>query len=215
MPFMEISCISTGRLTRIVDKAMKDTIPQVDYSANIPQIKIKADTTFLIPGQTTAVKTKSRFIPAILYWQWEEDIKCDIGSKEIMKNFTSYLNYYADSTGLTKKLKNKTLYLTIQSLPKEFIYKYGYINLIIIVTYIDATAETISPQNADLKIEYSLYSGNSELKNGLIEYGTYMKDVDNNEWTSTKTFIRRYIYDYNEYLKQLARQVCIDLNKKI
>ena len=211
---MEVSCISTGRLTRIVNKAMKDTIPQVEHFINIPQINVKADTTFLIPEQTTAVKTKSLFIPAILYWQWEEYIKCDIGRKVIMDNFTNYLNYYADSTGLIKKLKDKTLSLTIESIPKEFIYKYGYVDIIIIVTHLDATSEIITPQNADLKIEYNLFKGNDSLQSGIIEYGTYMKEYENNEWTSTKTFLRQYIYDYNLYLKQLARQVCVDLNKK-
>ena len=213
IPLLETSCISTGKLTKLVDRAMKDSIPQVNVPATLPGIIISADT-ILKPEKTVSIRLKSLVIPAILYWQWSKYIDCEIGSRKAVENFARYFNFYADSTGLINKLKDKTLYLTVQSIPKEFVYKYTYINIILIVTNIDLTSETITPQDADLKVEYKLVSVGDELKNGIIKYGTHMAEYDNNEWTPTESFVRRYIYDYNEYLKQMARKICIDLNKK-
>ena len=49
-------------------------------------------------------KVKSLFVPALVYWQWNNTIKCELSPKQTFTTFQNYFQYYADSLNIKEKL---------------------------------------------------------------------------------------------------------------
>ena len=153
---------------------------------------------------STSKKIKSLFIPAILYWQWENTIRCDLNPSFSINILRSSVESYADSVNLKEKLNGQTLELSIGKIPSSFIWTHKGYCIIFMVAYYISELEAIYPMDQNLIVNYRLLRDNKETKNGSI----IIKNTDlpvKNVWKSTKKFTWRYLDQYGNNIKNLSK----------
>src|ERR1035437_8863451 len=106
-------CISIKKYNGFVYQKIKSySQKQTNKSNNFMQIT--TDSLVDFDTVSTSKKIKSLFIPAILYWQWENTIRCDLNPSFSINILRSSVESYADSVNLKEKLNGQTLELSIR-----------------------------------------------------------------------------------------------------
>jgi len=151
-------------------------------------------------------KLKSQFIPAILYWQWENNIACQISPQSVGKMLNSNIMYQSDLLGLSEKLGNKKLEITIEEIPSSFIYANKGHTIIFIIAYTISQLEAIYPKNQDFVITYVLRENGQT--NISEEIRITNKDVPmRNIWSTTGKFTRNYLEQFENNIKETAKDI--------
>ena len=144
-------CLSNKRLAKFVnqkyDKESYITTQNdyIDYDTNKCNY---SDTTIKV------TKLKSYFIPALIYWEWNNTMKCQISNKQTFENFKKYFEFYADSLNIKEKLNGNKLTIRVDSIPKTFVFsnKGDFTFLLFILVYKDL--EVIYPDKEKFVISY-------------------------------------------------------------
>jgi hypothetical protein len=198
------SCISTKKYTGFVEPEFQDI---KDKTENKPE-----NLTFDLSGLESlgspviSTKLKSQFIPAILYWQWNNTIKCEIDAKIIGNSFKQNFIKYADSLGLQEKLQGRKLEIKVEKIPNSFVYTHKGNSVIFIVAYTVSDLEAIFPQEQDLIISYKITQNGAAIKEGRLN----AKNKDQalkNVWKSPKKFTRVYIAQFKKNTSSLAKEM--------
>ena len=100
-------CVSTTKYSSYVTQKLEQQI----HAPDIQDKNISFDFSKLqvLDNSVEAEKSKSFFIPAILYWGWENTIQCKINPNLIEKSFKLTFLHCADSIGLLNNLEGKKL----------------------------------------------------------------------------------------------------------
>ena len=123
------SCIGTKKFAGFVEPKFQDK----------PLKSINANITFDLTGlentnaTITSTKLKSQFIPAILYWQWNNTIKCEVNPTLIGQLFQKNFLHYSDTLSVQEKLQGRSLEMKVEKIPNSFIYTYKGNSVIFIV----------------------------------------------------------------------------------
>jgi len=197
------SCISTEKLTSFVKPKFVNSVNETENS-NIIFDFSKLDT---IENIVQSEKLKSYIIPAILFWQWENNIKCQINPQSVGNMFKSYFIDYAKSLGLSEKLENQNLEIKIEKLPSSFIYVDKGYTIILIVGYSISELEAIYPEKQDIVIKYKLRENGQDVKSEeltIINKDTAIK----NTWrtASTRIFTKIYVEQFEKNIKETAKE---------
>src|SRR5690606_8191402 len=107
-------------------------------------------------NSVTSTKLKSKFIPAILYWGWENTIRCELDPIMVGHSFKESFSYYADTLNLREKTQGKKLEIKLEKIPNNFIYTNQGNTAIFIIAYTVNTIEAIIPQEQNLIVSYKL-----------------------------------------------------------
>jgi hypothetical protein len=204
------SCISTQELESFVYMKyaqQSQTMRNNDYM-EYDNIKLNE-----MDSSVKTKKLKARFIPAIIVYEWNTTIKCDLSKKQSFLTFNNYFQYYADSLNIKEKLNGQKLIISIDSIPDTFVYiNEGYIENIF-SAYVDAS-EGIYPENEKLIFSYRVVQGSNTTKSGRIE----MRNVDApllNAWKSTKKLTWLYLDRYENNLRYNSRLAIEQLNSEL
>lgn len=73
------SCIGTKKFTGFVEPKFQNK-PLISTNENINFDLTSLENT---SASITSTKVKSQFIPAILYWQWNNTIKCEVNPTNV------------------------------------------------------------------------------------------------------------------------------------
>mgnify|MGYP001580911997 FL=1 len=149
-------------------------------------------------------KLKSFFIPAILYWQSEHTLKCDLNPKVPAKFFEQEIIRLADSLDLKSKLNGQKLELTILQIPHSFIYTHKETAIIFIVAYVVSGLEAIYPGNNGLKVSYRISANGETKKTGVLVIPNTEQPIKN-VWKSTKKFTWAYLDQYRQNSDKMSR----------
>lgn len=186
-------CISTQEMSRIIEnKIKKDTS---GYIVASDWYSIKSDSLPKMDSIVRVKKIKSFFIPAILYWELEHTLKCEINPKIPVNYFTKKFIEIADSVDLKSKLKGKKIEISISEIPSSFIYTEKERAIILIVGYIVGGQEVIYSDYKNFKISYKVFENNQVAETGYLT----IKNIDpslKNTWASTNKFVSMYINQY-------------------
>ena len=106
------SCVSTKRYTAFTKEKLSAINPT--YHTTLPDyIEIKTDSLIAQDSLVKVYKLKSFFIPAILYWQTEHTLKCDLDPKVPATFFEQEIIQLAESVDLKSKLNGQKLELSV------------------------------------------------------------------------------------------------------
>lgn len=197
------SCLGTKKYNGFVCRKIKSNSYQQSKKLN-DFVQIRTDSLVMPDTLSTCKKLKSLFIPAILYWQWENTIKCDLNPSTPTSILHSFIESYADSVKLKEKLNGQTLELSILKIPSSFIWTYKGHCIIFLVAYTIGELEAIYPLGQYLKVNYRLLKGGQETKTGTLT----IKNIDlpiKNTWKSTRKFTWLYIDQYDKNIKNLSK----------
>jgi len=206
------SCISTKRFDKIVTtKLVNQNSNEFNTSDIVHFTNRNLKTENLL---VKSEKIKSQFIPAILYWQWNNTIQCRIDNsipKEIL--IESVLNN-PHLSELEYLLNGKTIEIEIDSIPTQFVYTNQGNTVILILFYTISTLEAIIPADQDLHVTYRIVDKNKVVKIGKIEIKNKNNPVKNT-WSSTQKFTNTYLDQYEKNTKILADELIKMLIKDI
>lgn len=206
---LSASCVSTKKYSSFV-KPKFEELKDSENSKNITFDLSKLDS---LEGIVKAEKLKSQFIPAILFWQWENNIKCQICPQSVGNMFKSDFIYYSESLGLSDKLGNRNLKIGIEEIPSSFIYINKGYTIIFIVAYTISQLEAIYPDNYDFVIKYEIQeNGQENISGDILKIN---RDVPlQNTWSTTKKFTQNYVLQFENNINEVAKEtVLIILNK--
>ena len=135
-------CVNTKKITSVVQ-------PKFQYSeSNSQNDSIVFNYAGLGVNASPVVSTrvKLQLIPALVYWQWNNTIKCEIDPKLVGQLFQESVLNYADDLKLREKLQGRTLEITVEKIPNNFAYTYKGFTIIVMVAYYINAIEMILPQ---------------------------------------------------------------------
>lgn len=196
------SCIGTQKFTGFVEPKFQ----AIQTSSTIDNI------TFDLTGlesktvSVTSTKVKSQFIPAILYWQWNNTIKCEINPAIVGQYFQENFLQYSDSLNVQETLQGRKLEMKIEKLPNSFVYTHKGNSVILFIAYTVSDLEAIFPQEQELVVSYKLTHNGSTLKEGTLTAAN--KDLPmKNVWKSTKKFTWLYIDQFKQNNKTMTKEI--------
>lgn len=195
------SCVSTQKYSKYVNMKYAQqykTLKSNDYIEYENIIENEIDSI------VKTEKVKSLFVPALVYWKWNNTIKCELSPKQTFMTFQNHFQYYADSLIIKEKLNGQKLIITIDSIPKTFVYTNKGFVVFMLVAYSYGGLEAIFPENDKLVFSYKVVQGTTQTKSGQIE--VVNTDIPlKNIWKSTKQFTWFYIDQYENNLKRMSK----------
>ena len=203
-PLLLISCIGTAKFNRIVFQKFSG-LPKINEQNTNNFILIQTDKLDNLDDLLVkSEKLKSFFIPAILYWGWNNTIKCELNPLSVASRFNSSLVSYANSIDLQRTLNGQRLEISIESIPNSFIYFLKGGLLLIRNFGVLSNYEDIVPEKQELRFSYKLITRTNEIKTGTITIDCNDQPVINT-WGPTRKFIGEYINIYNGDLTSLSK----------
>ena len=201
------SCISSKKYAEYIDMKPSDYDSTLVYNDFIILDTSAFDT---INNFTNTEKTKSLLVPAIIYWQWNTTIECDLNQKQTIKSFNNYLHSYADSLDLSNKLDEQKVIIKIESIPASYTYtNKGFIAYLLLI-YMFRAEESITPSNDSLIVLYDIYNNEEITNSGRVEISNIDLPMFNLK-KSTKKFTWQYLEQYDLTLKVFARNTIIGI----
>ena len=206
------SCVSSKKYSNYVKPKFELSENRMkEKNGNITFDLSKLET---IEGVVKSEKLKSQFIPAILFWQWENNIKCNVSPQSVGNMFETSFLYYSELLGLTEKLDNKRLDIKIEKIPSNFVYANKGYAIIFIVAYTVSGLEAIYPEKQDFVIKYEITENGQDILSDEIQIEN--KDIPmKNIWSTTKGFTKKYVEQFENNIKETAKETVQMLLDKI
>lgn len=200
------SCVSTKKFTSFVEPRF------IDAKVNTNSGNFVFDFTNFENTNTPVVskKLKSQFIPAILYWEWNNTIKCEIDPKIVGQLFQENFLYFADTLKLQDKLQGRKLEIKLEKIPSNFVYTNKGSTIIFIFAYAISTLEAIFPQEQNLMISYKLTEDGKTIKEGKLDVANKDQPLKN-VWKSTKKFTWLYIDQFKQNNQTMTKEIVENL----
>jgi hypothetical protein len=206
------SCVSTKKYTGFVKPKFEKSVSEIENeNGKITFDLSKLDT---ITDIVKSEKLKSMFIPAIFYWGWENTIKSEIDPQTVGEIFRNSFLYYSDSLGLSEKLGNKNLEISIEKIPTSFVYTNKGYTVIVLVAYVVSGLEAIYPETPEIILSYRLRENGQNIKTGDLTIDN--KDIPvKNIWKTPKKFTYMYIENFEKNVKNSAKEAVLTFLQKI
>lgn len=113
-------------------------------------------------------KTKSKLIPALVYWHWETRINCRLHAAIPVHTLATTLQGLSESKGLHKTLAGRRLELEVSSIPDRFTYKDKGHSVYLIFVLATMEQQGCYGEQAPLTVRYKLYDNSTVVKEGSI-----------------------------------------------
>lgn len=198
------SCIGVERYTGIVEKGLASR-PTVDTSFSKEYLSVKSN--MINPLQEIKVeKVKSKFVPALVYWRVEQEIRSEYDPCIQVKRFRSYLNQYCDSINFASKLKGKRIEINVENIPNSFSYSQKTEAFIIGFFYMVTGHEGIVPAPQDFLVSFNVYQDGNLYKKGSYT-GKGLEKFVNMGLMSYQSMVNAYFKQNDESLKKMAKLV--------
>jgi hypothetical protein len=112
---------------------------------------------------------KKQFIPAIIFWKWDQMYKCELDYKQELEKVCSDVKAACYRNNLDSIVPKQKLELTIKSAPFTFIYEYKGFVFFYVMGYLIAQKQSVFPAvKENFIVHYKLYSDMKLIKEGDI-----------------------------------------------
>lgn len=211
--FILPGCISTKRFARHVERAYSATAePRVD---SIPGISIVYDGDTIPDSVVQVRKGNTHLIPALLYWQIQEEFNCSLNPVLPVDLFRQVVYRKAKSLGVSEKLAGgKRLVITIHHIPANFRYLYRDDIVVLVFLVLQFYEQSIYPDASDLSVSYALYEGERLLKEGTASELNHEPLLRNNNATRKK-IMKVYMSQYRRNLSDMVEKCMIEVAHKL
>jgi len=198
------SCMSTKKFNRIVtnEYQSQDTF-QLIKNDLIRFQEHKTDSNVLIKKME---KTKSKFIPALFYWNWGNIIDFEINKKSLEKIIEQSFFENPKISDLEDALDGKQLVVKIKDMPNEYFYTNQGEIIIVIVYYQVGTVKGIYPKEKNFIFSYQLFDRDILIKEGVIALDRNDIHTDNTNG-STKKLAKYHFREYRNNTKYMTTEL--------
>ena len=212
-----ISVLLTGCLTTHgLDKMVEHKISKQLITTNLldtSHFVLKTDHLQSFEAPSSSQIQSSFFIPAIVYWGWENTLKCKVNNHYFINLFTDILNRKMKEAEWKDKLNDKKLEITIDSLPNQFIYSSKGMMIFLFTAYSYSFSKVIQPENQEFRISYRLLQNSKALKQGSFWTKYTRPEYPRNQ--SENQFVEHFLDIQKDFFitesDNLIQQICKDL----
>ncbi|WP_320053072.1 hypothetical protein [uncultured Acetobacteroides sp.] len=197
-------CIGVGRYTKIVEKGLANR-PAVDTTLSRDYITVKSNG--IKPLEAIKVETlKSQCIPALVYWNIEQEIRSEYDPYMQVKRFSYFLNQYCDSVNFASRLKGKKLEINVESIPNSFSYSLKSQAFIFGFFYTVMGHEGIIPAPQEFCIRFKVYQDGNLYKGGTYT-GKGLEQYVDMGLMSYQSMVNAYFKQNDKSLRKMAELV--------
>ena len=157
---------------------------------------------------------KSLFVPAIVYWEWNSTIECEIDPNKVSNYIKKAIHHTSNRLDLKNKLNGKQLTINLQEIPGRFLYENKGNAVILIFAYFMTGVEDIFPDQIDLVAEYEISENGKILTKGKKVVKNLEQPLGN-IWSSTKKFAWNYLDIFKDKIDQMAEELIKDIADQI
>jgi hypothetical protein len=210
--FSLTSCLTSKKMDKFVAKHYNNELPKLGKKK-----KAEIMVTGSAPSNNSAISTTvhktNNFLPLIVYWQWKHRQTCSLNSAIAVTNFSNTINATA-TKGLSQKLNNQTLELTVEEAPSGFSMVVNEHMIWLVYAYSWAKVY-IEPDYKDLVVSYKMLQPDGNLKTGKIT----VKNTDKNKglrfFQSWKSATTEYLDAYNANLTTMTKSFVTQLTSEL
>lgn len=156
LAFSLIGCTNTRKFTGFVNEKCAGNRSLSSYEYNSDFLQVKTDDIDKQDSLCVTTRQKAVFVPAILYWHWNNTVKCVMDPKYYAAKAAYYLKTEAETSGLRDKLNGGKVNVSIKEVPNTFLYMNKGNVLIVLFYYLMILKEGIVPIQQDLVLEYEI-----------------------------------------------------------
>ena len=198
-----------------MSRLVSEKVSQLKYSDKAEEAYLQISQGF---GSINDTITKTRrlrglFVPAILYWQWNKALECEVDAARLANIFARDLRGFADSLSLSKNSGFRKFEVELTTLPHKFVYtNQGYV-AILIVAYVTSQEElmTVVPGNAVVK--FRVLEGEKVIAEQELQMRMPATEPEINRYMTTRKYVHRSVVAYYGQLQQLARLTALRLHE--
>lgn len=182
-------CMSPKSLTTSVKSVVLDQFTTVK-PLNVSKIVLKTDGLKKTDSLVNVEKVRSYFIPAVIFWGWENTLKCQINDNYFVNVLIDEINRQNDEFQFGKYLADRRLEITVESVPSVFEYSARGFFYFVLVAYGYSTYEGIRPDNQKFQVSYRILDGEKELKKSV--FTKYYDSPFRDSWLSGAPLANKY-----------------------
>ncbi|WP_116107796.1 hypothetical protein [Lewinella sp. IMCC34191] len=160
-------------------------------------------------------RIKNSFIPAILYWSWNNTLECSLDPEKQLAYVREGVIQAADSLGLERKLGGEKLSITLSQAPGQFYYVNRMYVVFAIVAYSTMGEESITPVPTDLVASYAVTDGNDRRSAWGSATVFSQEEPMRNMWKGTRGFTRKFLDAQRAELQRMGRELIIDIDQEL
>lgn len=206
------SCITKKEFGEVV-KANVEAGMYTNTKINTPYLVLKTDQLPKMDSDVKVKKLSSYMVPLFFFWGWDRSYQCEINSRYYSNIFANSLEQKAHEFELEKLLGDKRIEITLEQVPKGFLYTNTGSVYFLIVAYFYDYDERIYTQSPDFKISYKLMQGDRELKTDSLSY--QFKEPVTNTADMSVSFVGFYMQDFktvfenksNEFIERIIEEL--------
>lgn len=161
------SCISVKKVNTIINTKISDEI-LIEKVLDDDYLALYTDALDVSSYFSSVDKEQSIFVPAIVFWLWNQTLLCDINSLYFSNIFTDLLAKKAEESNLKEKLNGKRLEISLESIPTSFYYTDNGFVATLIFYYFYNYSRVLYGTADNLTISYAIYDKGVELKSGVF-----------------------------------------------
>jgi len=203
LPILIISCNTPKRINKNTIHKIEAITPKSNELSNY-YLTIKIESLKSMNSIAETKKLNSKLIPALLFWKWEKNIKCDINPKIPVQLLYKNLTQNPENKELKTKLNGMHLELAIDSIPSGFLYVNKGFSIIFIIGFITNELETIYPSSSNLSFRYKIMNNGTVVKEGSLT----IENTDiplSNQANSTRYLTYSYLEQYKNNIEKLSK----------
>lgn len=193
------ACMSTKTFTQVVQSKIGNDTLEVER-VDTGYITFKTDKLPVLDSTIRVRKIQSHFIPALLYWEKENSMTCEINSNYFTNVFLDVLNRTSQEFLLKKHLGDKKIEINLEVIPSGFKYSDKFVAFFAFFFSGYGSLENIRSFQGNMKVTYRILDGNNEVKtNTLTE--TVVEPITNADASHSE-----FVEDYIDFLKRSYKQ---------
>jgi hypothetical protein len=158
-------CLTTHGLDKMVEHKIASQLMKTNL-LDTTHLVLKTDKLLLTEAPSKSQVLNSFFIPALLYWGWENTLICELNNHYYINLFSQALNRKKTDNKWNEILKNKKLEITLDSVPNQFIYSSKGMVLFLFSDCSYNFSKGLFPADQLFKISYRLLDKNEVVKQG-------------------------------------------------
>jgi hypothetical protein len=203
---------ASGLFSSCLTAKKMDHYLALQYNNELPVPARKKNTDIIIissvPSAVTAISNSnqktSKFLPLLVYWQWEYKVNCELNPTIGIVRFTNAINSQANKD-LKEKLNGRKLELKVEQMPISFAIVDKAHSIFLLLYAFGWEKVYRAPDTSDLVVSYQLTQGDTSIKTGKISIKNNAQNNGLRYFQSWKSAVREQLADNDVNITKMSQ----------
>ncbi len=207
------SCTGTKKMNRNVNDYYQEDSSIVYPDNDWYSIQFYPSDSFTENARIT--KLKKRFIPAIVYWNWNSTLGVEQNPAHLENELRQAFQRFTDSVGMKEKIGNRHLSIEVDSLEERSFYTdEGYV-IFLLFAYSMVYGEYVIPEQTGYTFSYQISNEKGENISRKKYYSNRAEPL-RNSFLTTRNFIFKYLNERKRIREEIYYEFFTEIvNEKL